>query len=38
MDKETSDMIEGVIEDMARLSVFADLFARAALQNEEPKE
>ena len=31
MDKETSDMIEGVIEDMARLSVFADLFARADL-------
>ena len=33
MDKETSDMIEGVIEDMARLSVFADLFARAALRD-----
>lgn len=31
MDKEQSDMIEGVIADMARLSVFADLFARAAL-------
>jgi len=31
MDQETSDMIEGVITDMARLSVFADLFARAAL-------
>ena len=31
MDKETSDMIEGVIEDMARLAVFADLFARAAM-------
>lgn len=29
MDKATSDMIEGVIADMARLSVFADLFARA---------
>ena len=32
MDQETSDVIEGVIEDMARLSVFADLFARAALR------
>ena len=31
MDQETSDVIEGVIEDMARLSVFADLFARADL-------
>ena len=35
MDKETSDMIEGVIEDMARMSVFADLFARAALRDIE---
>ena len=33
MDNETSDMIEGVIEDMARLAVFADLFARAALRD-----
>ena len=31
MGQETSDMIEGVISDMARLSVFADLFARTAL-------
>jgi len=31
MDQETSDMIEGVITDMARLSVFADLFARTTL-------
>nr|WP_309504338.1 hypothetical protein [uncultured Roseovarius sp.] len=31
MGQEESDMVEGVIEDMARLSVFADLFARAAL-------
>lgn len=34
MDRETSDMIEGVVADMARLSGFADLFARAALRNE----
>ena len=34
MDKETSDKIESVIEDMANLSVFADLFARAALDKD----
>ena len=38
MDKETSDMIEGVIEDMAQLAVFADLFARAALRDMEGSE
>lgn len=35
MDSENSDLIEGVIADMARLSVFADLFARAALGETE---
>ena len=35
MEQETSDMIEGVIEDMARLSVFADLFARAFLARHQ---
>ena len=33
MEQSDSDMVEGVIEDMARLSVFADLFARAALRD-----
>lgn len=31
MDQETSDMIEGVICDMARLSIFADIFALAQI-------
>jgi hypothetical protein len=31
MPQEESDLILGVIQDMARLSVFADLFARATL-------
>lgn len=35
MPQHESDMIEGVIADMARQSVFADLFARAALRKEE---
>ena len=35
MDQETSDVIEGVIEDMTRLSVFADLFARAFLARHQ---
>ena len=32
MEQSDSYMVEGVIEDMAHLSVFADLFARAALR------
>lgn len=32
MSQEESDLVLGVIRDMARLSVFADLFARAALK------
>ena len=35
LDQETSAVIEGVIEDMARLSVFADLFARAFLARHQ---
>ena len=31
MPQEESDRVLGVIQDMARLSLFADLFARAAL-------
>ena len=31
MPQEESDLILGVIQDMARLSVFADLFARTTL-------
>lgn len=31
MPQKESDLILGVIQDMARLSVFADLFARATL-------
>lgn len=31
MEQEESDLILGVIQDMARLGLFADLFARAAL-------
>jgi hypothetical protein len=34
MDHEQSDLIEGVIADMARLGMFADLFARAALEKQ----
>jgi hypothetical protein len=32
MTNKQSDMILGVIQDMARLGLFADLFARAALK------
>ena len=32
MDSEESDLVECVVENMARLSVFADLFARAKLE------
>ena len=32
MPQEESDLIIGVIQDMARLGLFADLFARAALK------
>jgi len=32
MPQEESDLILGVIQDMARLGLFADLFARAALK------
>jgi len=35
MSREESDLIAGVIEHMARLSLFADLFARAALKGEQ---
>ena len=34
MPQKESDLILGVIQDMARLSLFADLFARAALTTE----
>jgi hypothetical protein len=34
MDREQSDLIEGVIADMARLGMFADLFARATLEKQ----
>ncbi|WP_111732236.1 hypothetical protein [Roseovarius amoyensis] len=35
MEARDSDMIEGVVSDMARLSLFADLFARAALKGTD---
>lgn len=35
MTKKQSDMILGVIQDMARLGLFADLFARATLADLE---
>ena len=34
MPRKQSDLIIGVIQDMARLGLFADLFARAALKGE----
>lgn len=34
MPQPQSDLVLGVISDMARLSLFADLFARAALSGE----
>lgn len=34
MPQSKSDLVLGVISDMARLSLFADLFARAALNKE----
>lgn len=36
MSNEESDMILDVIQDMARLGLFADLFARAALKGDAP--
>lgn len=36
MPRKQSDLIIGVIQDMARLGLFADLFARAALKGETP--
>lgn len=34
MSQQESDLVEGVISDMAHRSVFADIFARAALAQE----
>lgn len=36
MSNEESDMILDVIQDMARLGLFADLFTRAALKGDAP--
>lgn len=38
MPQEESDLILGVMQDMARLGLFADLFARAALKGDDHEQ